>query len=118
MHLGCVYINYTYLGGNVEVYDSETAHGCSAHRTQQSVVNGIFVHLLHICSTKSRTRTVHLGCVYINYTYPGGTVVHFTRRVRPIPHTAVHHRAKLSAMNGIFYMLYGSIPQCTYAVCK
>ena len=65
------------------MYDSETAHGSSAHHTQQSAANGIFVHLLYGHKLpRNRTRTVHLGCVYINYTYPGGTVEHYTRRVR------------------------------------
>ena len=88
VHLGCVYINYTYLGGTVaylhQVYESETAHGSSPHRTQQSVANGIFVHLLsRICRVpRSRTRTVHLCCVYINYSYLGSTVAHFTPSVR------------------------------------
>ena len=31
---------------------------------------------------RSRTRTVHLGCVYTNYTYPGDPVAHCTLGVR------------------------------------
>ena len=65
------------------MYESDTVHGSSPHRTQQPVANtGIFLHLWELHSSRSRTRTVHLGCVYISYTYLGGNVSHRTLGVR------------------------------------
>ena len=88
VHLGCVYINLTYLGGPV-------AHFTPAVRLRDRT--RLFSTLWAvICSEqcfrtpavrirtvpRSRTRTVHLGCVYTNYTYLGGPVAHCAPGVR------------------------------------
>ena len=84
VHLGCVYTNNTYLGGTV----AQCTRGVRLpERTRQfttpytaicSELN-IRTHAVRICTvSRSRTRTVHLGCVYTNYTYLGGTVPQFS----------------------------------------
>ena len=88
VHLGCVYTNYTYLGGTV-------AHCTRGVRLQDytrqfttpytaicSALN-FRAHAVRICTVlRSRTRTVHLGCVYTNYAYLGGPVAHCTPTLR------------------------------------
>ena len=82
VHLGCAYTNYTYLGGPVvhcapgvrlrdrsRQFSTPYAATCSERYLRTPPVR--------ICTVpQSRTRTVHLGCVYTNYTYLGGLVVH------------------------------------------
>ena len=93
MHLICVYTNYTYLGGPV-------AHCTPGVRLRKGSQN--FTTLCTaICSEqhfrtpavwiytvpRSRTRTVHLDCVYTHYTYLGGAVAHCTPGVRLRDHS-------------------------------
>ena len=83
-------VHKLYLPGNNMQHRTlvYSEHGSSPHRTQQPVANSISTP----AASSTRTRTVHLGCVYINYTYPGGPVEHYyTRCMNPIPLTSVQH---------------------------
>ena len=88
VHLGCVYINYTYLRGTVAHF---TPGGQLRDRTRLLSIPWTVicskryfrtpaVRSCTICQT--RPRTVHLGCVYTNFTYLGYPVAHCTPDVR------------------------------------
>ena len=98
VHLGCVYTNYTYLGGPVAhctpgVRLRDRTRQFSTPYTAICSERYFRTPAVRICTVpRSRTRTVHLGCVYTNYTYLGGPVAHcYTRCTTPRPHTAVQH---------------------------
>ena len=88
VHLGCVYTNYTYLGGPV----AHCAIGVRLRdRSRQfTLPYDAICNLRHFCTLavlictvpQTRTRTVHLDCVYTNYTYLGGPVGYCTIGVR------------------------------------
>ena len=78
--VGCVSTNCTKLRGPFvlvhHVYDSQIAHGSSSSCVEQSVGNGIFVHL-QCGSVQLPTvglRTALSGCVYTNCTKLRGPI--------------------------------------------
>ena len=88
VHLGCLYTNYTYLGGTVpqftpglrlgdrtRLFSTPWTVSCSKRCCRTPAVR---IHTV----LRSRNGTVHLGCVYINYTYLGSPVVHCAPGVR------------------------------------
>ena len=78
VHLGCVYTNFTYLGGTIPQLQDPTRQFTTPYTAIRSELT-FRAHALLICTApRSRTQTVHLGFVYTNYTYLGGTVAHFT----------------------------------------
>ena len=82
VHFGCLYTNFTYLGDpvahctrGVRIQD-HTRQFTTPYTAICSELN-FRAHALLICTApRSRTRTVHLGCVYTNYNYLGGPVAH------------------------------------------
>ena len=112
VHLGCVYTNNTYLGGPV-------AHGTPGVRLQDR--SQLTIPCTAICSerhfrtpavrictsTQSRTRTVHLRCEYIHYTYlgrPHSAV--YTRCTTPRPLTGVNHAVDSNLQRTAFLYTY------------
>ena len=88
VHLGCVYTNYTYLGDPVAHCTIRVRLvDCSRQFTISSAtiysLRHFHTHAVRICTVPlNRTRIVHLGCVFTNYTYLGSPVVHCTIDVR------------------------------------
>ena len=88
VHLGCAYTNYTYLRGTVaHSTPGEQLRGCTLlFSTPWTVICSeryFLTPAVRSCTIpRSRTGSVHLGCVYTNYTYLGGPVVHCTPCVR------------------------------------
>ena len=84
VHLDCVYTNYTYLGGPVllcapGVRLRDCSRQFSTPYTATCSERYLRTPPVRIRTVpRNRTQTVHLGCVYINYTYLRGTVAHFT----------------------------------------
>ena len=84
VHLGCVYTNYTYLGDPVaHCTPGVRLRGRSPQLTSPFTAifseRNVRTPAVRICTVlRCRTGTVHLGFVYTNYTYLGGTVAHFT----------------------------------------
>ena len=88
VHLACVYTNYTYLGGPVAYCTPGVRlRDCSRQFTilyaTICCLRYFRTHAVRICTDpRSSTRTVHLGCVYTNYTYLGSPVAFGTIGVR------------------------------------
>ena len=88
MHLGCVYTNFTYLGDPVaHCTPGIRLRDCSQQFTTPYIAlcsePNFRAHAVRICTVpRSRTRPVHLGCVYTNYTYLRGPVAHCAPGVR------------------------------------
>ena len=92
MHLGCVYRNFTYLGDPVEhctpgVRLRNRSRQFTTPYTALCSKLNFRTHAVRICIVRrSSTRTVHLGCVYIDFTYR--TAI-YTRSTTRRPHPAV-----------------------------
>ena len=113
VHLGCVYISYTYLGGTKAHFTLGVRLRDRSRQftTPQQPVRTVFSYT---CCTvpRSRTRTVHLGCVYINYTYLGGTVADLHQVYQSdAAHGSSPHRTQQPVANGIFLHLLNSSPK-------
>ena len=132
VHLSCVYTNYTYLGDPVSrctirvrlrdrsrLFTIPYATICSLRNFRTPAVR--------ICTVpQSSTRTLHLGCVYTNYTYLGVPVAHCTRVYdsETTHGSSPYHRQQSEAYDIFVHLLYGSVQfnevvpeQCTNAVC-
>ena len=87
-HLVCVFTNYTYLGGTVAhcapgVRLRDRSRQFATLYTALCSELNFRAHAVRICTVpRSRTRTVHLGCVYTNYTYLESPVLHCEPGVR------------------------------------
>ena len=88
MHLGCVYTNNTYLGGTVAhfipgVQLRDRSRQFSTPYTALWYEQNFCTPSVRIRTfPRSRSRAVHLGCMFTNYTYFGGPVAHYTPGVR------------------------------------